>query len=29
MSAIASTQTLPEPLDLTTRKVRAAWEGLA
>jgi hypothetical protein len=28
MSAIAGTQTLPEPLDLTTRKVRAAWDRL-
>jgi diadenosine tetraphosphate (Ap4A) HIT family hydrolase len=28
MSAIAATQTLPEPLDLTTRKVRTAWASL-
>jgi ATP adenylyltransferase len=26
MSAIGATQTLPESLDLTTRKVRAAWD---
>jgi ATP adenylyltransferase len=25
MSAVANTQTLPEPLDETTRKIRAAW----